>query len=71
MNQGIPTVFDMLTDLEKAGGSLPQSAFGTEFNDAADWLFLRHEIECDPETVNITDAGRERLQRMRDPPVKA
>jgi hypothetical protein len=66
-SQGLPTTLEMLAELERAGGWLPQSAFGTEYNDAGDMLFRGGYIDCDPEEVRLTEAGRARLQASRKP----
>jgi hypothetical protein len=54
--------FSVLTELVEAGGSMPQSAFSTDYNDVCDFLWRAGAIECDPDTVTITDKGRAALK---------
>ena len=61
MSQEPPTTSEMLRMLIAAGGTLPQSTFNTDWNDAGDWLFWHGLIDCDHETVTITANGRSAL----------
>lgn len=57
----VPSAADMLRALIAAGGTLPQTDFGNDWNDAGDFCFLHHLTDNDPETISITDKGRKAM----------
>lgn len=56
-----PTAVDMLRLLIEAGGTLPQSQFDSEWNDAGDFCFLHGLTDNSPDSISITDKGRAAL----------
>lgn len=55
------TASAMLRELIEAGGTLPQSHFGTEWNDAGDFCFLHALTDNSPDEISITPKGRASL----------
>lgn len=58
---GIPSSVDMLQMLVDAGGTLPQSSFGLDWNDAGDFCFRNGLTDNMPDTITINAKGRAAL----------
>lgn len=60
----IPAAIDMLRELIKAGGTLPQSHFGDEWNDAGDFCFLNGLTDNSPNEISITPKGARAVEEL-------